>query len=541
MNEGQFLRHGPCDNPDCGSSDACAVYTDHTYCFACQKHTNTDEDGEPQERRRVSNDKQQDLLRGEPFTTSIRAITPETYTFWRYTKGEFKGSPVHLANHYKDGQLIGQKVRFATKDFKVFGKMDDLYGRWLWQRGGKKVVITEGEIDALSVSQVQNNKWPVVSVPNGAQGALKAVKAALDWLETFEQVIFMFDQDEPGQKAAKECAAALRPGKAFIASLPLKDANEMLKAGRDQDIVRAIWNAVEFRPDGIVTMREVKTRAKQPVQWGAPWPFPRLTELTYGRRRGEVVYLGAGTGIGKTDFLTQCISLDSGELDLKVGVLFLEQAPVETAKRVAGKIAAQRFHVPDAGWDQATLDSTLDAMEERNNVFMYDNFGASDWDAVVERITYMASALGCVHIYLDHLTALAAGQEDEKVFLENATERLAGLAMRLNIWLFVVSHLTTPEKGSHEEGARVQIRQFKGSRAIGFWAFGMLGLERNQQSEDQTERNTTYVRILKDRLSGQSVGEVVPLLYDHRTGLLSERDDSFPSTGGAPGDDDIPF
>ena len=34
---------------------------------------------------------------------------------------------------------------------------------------------SEGEIDAMSVSQLQQHKWPVVSVNNGAPAAKKAV------------------------------------------------------------------------------------------------------------------------------------------------------------------------------------------------------------------------------------------------------------------------------------------------------------------------------------------------------------------------------
>ena len=52
------------------------------------------------------------------------------------------------------------------------------------------MTITEGELDALSLSQAQGNKWPVVSVPNGAQGAAKAVAQAITWLETFDEVVF---------------------------------------------------------------------------------------------------------------------------------------------------------------------------------------------------------------------------------------------------------------------------------------------------------------------------------------------------------------
>jgi len=40
MGESKFLRHDCCDN--CDSSDALAVYTDHSYCFACNTYKKTE-------------------------------------------------------------------------------------------------------------------------------------------------------------------------------------------------------------------------------------------------------------------------------------------------------------------------------------------------------------------------------------------------------------------------------------------------------------------------------------------------------------------
>jgi twinkle protein len=457
------------------------------------------------------------------FDATVRGITPETFAHWHYKRGKMSGGDeCHIANHYVEGELVGQKLRLKGKDFKVLGKMDALYGRWLWPRGGKMVVVTEGELDALSVSQAQGNKWPVVSVPNGAQGAEKAIKESIDWLESFERVVFMFDMDEPGRAAAKKCAHLLTPGKAFIATLPLKDANEMLKEGMVKELVSSIWNAAEVRPDGILTLADVKGEALRPVEWGRPWPYEELTKLTYGRRDGETYFLGAGTGVGKTDFLTECITFDLVTLGNNVGVIFLEQDPRETIRRIAGKVGSKRFHVPDGSWTVEDLEAAINTLEgARGKVFMYDNFGSTEWAAVKERITFMATACGCKDIYLDHLTALAAAAEDERKALEDITAEIAMLAKRLKVCIHVVSHLATPEKGSHEEGARVTIRQFKGSRAIGFWAHFMFGLERDQQCEDVSLRHVSTFRVLKDRYTGQSTGKTFLLGYNHETGRLS--------------------
>jgi twinkle protein len=190
----------------------------------------------------------------------------------------------------------------------VVGDLKDalpLFGQHLWRDGGKMVVVTEGEIDAMSVAQAQGLRWPAVSIPNGAQGAAKAIAAAADWLEGFERVVLMFDMDEPGRKAAEEAARVLTPGKVFIAKLPLKDANEMVQAGRSAELVNIPWDAqATARTASSASAMPSTMRLTPPM---AAWPWRGLTEATYGIRRGELYGWGAGVGVGKTTAFKQLI------------------------------------------------------------------------------------------------------------------------------------------------------------------------------------------------------------------------------------------
>lgn len=462
------------------------------------------------------------LLSGEFKPLQKRGLTEDTCRKFGYQVGRDKNDTlVQIAPYYNEsGEMVAQKIRYANKDFKFIGepKKAILFGSNLWG-SGKKLVITEGEIDAMSVSQVQNNKWPVVSIPNGAQGAKKSLAKCLDYLNGFEEVILMFDQDEPGRKAAIECAELFAPGKCKIASLTLKDANECLQAGREQDIIQAIWNAKPYRPDGLVSVADLMDELTKPVEIGYKWWLQPLTDLTFGRRKGEIYGVGAGTGVGKTDFLTQQIAYDITTLGLKVGTVFLEQKPTETAKRVAGKVKGRRFHVPNSGWSN---DELIEAVTSLNGkLVMYDSFGETEWDVIKGKIRFMAVAEGIELIYLDHLTAMA-DTADEKGSLEQIMKEMAGLANELGIIITFVSHLTTPEGKPHEEGGRVTIRHFKGSRAIGFWSYLMLGLERDQQADDPGVRQTTTLRVLKDRYTGQATGSTFYLGYEVTTGRLFE-------------------
>jgi twinkle protein len=517
--DSDFLQHEPC--PSCGSKNNLARYTDgHGYCFGCQHHEKGDGSVPTIQKAKMSSD----FISGDFAALSKRRITEETCRKFGYKVGMTEdGRKVQLAPYYdKDGAMVAQKVRTASKDFWAIGKLSSgqLFGQRLWAAGGKRIIVCEGEIDAMSASQAQGNKWATVSVPTGSSGAKKAIASNLEYLESFSEVILMFDGDSAGQEAAAECVTLFSPGKVKVATLPLKDANDMLVARREDELVRAIWEAKTYRPDGIVTVSDVLEQIGKPLEIGFPWFLDTLTKLTYGRRRGELIGCGAGTGVGKTDFLSSQIAYDVSVLKEKVGVVFLEQQPSETVKRISGKIVGKRFHVPGEDWTTEELLSTAKSLEPY--LFMYNSFGETDWAVVKAKIRYLAVSEGVQLFYVDHLTAMA-NTESERESLEKIMKELAGLANALQVVITYVSHLSTPSDGlSHETGSKVSIKHFKGSRSIGFWSHFMIGLERDQQHEDPLISSTTTLRVLKDRFTGQATGSLIYLAYDPVTGRQFE-------------------
>ena len=157
--------------------------------------------------------------------------------------------------HDPHGKPIGAKVRTKNKVFTYEGDTDgSFFGQHLFFRNSKEksVVITEGELDAASVSEALGD-FPAVSLPSGAAAAKKAMKNNYEWLQQFEKIILWFDNDEPGQKAVKDAANALPPGKVFIATTDAyKDASDALQANDYKAIEQAYWSAKPYRPDGIV-------------------------------------------------------------------------------------------------------------------------------------------------------------------------------------------------------------------------------------------------------------------------------------------------
>ncbi|MEZ2409816.1 toprim domain-containing protein [Bosea sp. RCC_152_1] len=556
-NESEFLYHIACDN--CGSSDANSLYSDgHQFCHKCDTYVHPPKDGGEERGDEVvpRMARSAEFLEGRYDDLEPRGLQERTLRKFGYRIGaRYGGQSVHVGDLYdtKGEELVAQQLRTKDKTFPIVGniKQAGLFGQQAWRSEGKMLVITEGYIDAMSVAQVQDLKWPVVSVTNGAKAAKKSIARAIEWCLGFETIILFFDNDEEGIAAAKECALLFPAGRVKIAAMPdYKDANEALLDGAGKQIIDAIWGAKEYRPDGLLRIKDVKARALADPVIGLPWFDERLTALTYGRRTG-VYCLGAGTGVGKTDFLVQQVQHDVDVLQEKVGLFFLEQPADETLLRVAGKFAGKSFHVPDGTWTKEELEIQLDRLDEDDRIVFYDNFGSTEWDVVAAAIRHLRHAEGIRLFYVDNLTALAAGSDlAEKEALEEMMAAVAMLAKELDVVIHLVSHLSTPEGKSHEEGGRVMIKHFKGSRAIGFWCNFMFGMERDQQHDDPEIATLTTFRILKDRLSGRSTGKVIHFGYAAAQSRLVPSD--APPEGQAHGfrdhtkgstvlDDDVPF
>lgn len=523
--EAEFTHHEPC--PSCGSSDALARYTDgHGYCFSCQYHEQGDNGNGPKPTPGPNRSPPHGtgvLLVGDSRPLIKRGITEETCRKFGYRVAEFQGRTVQVADyHDSDGNVVAQKVRFPDKDFTVLGDMKKagLFGQQLWRDSGKMIVVTEGEIDALSVSQLQQNKWPVVSIPNGAQGAVKAIKKSLTYLSGFASVILMFDMDEPGREAAREAAELFAPGQCKIASLPLKDANEMLKAQRGGEVINAIWSAKTYRPDGIVAGVDLwDAISKDDDKPSLPYPWPMMTEKTCGLRRGELVTLTAGTGIGKS-IMCREIAHHLMKLGETVGYIALEENVKRTALGLIGIELDRPLHISREGVTSEKLKEAFASTVGSGRCYLYDHFGSSDIDNLLSRVRYLAKGCDCGWIILDHLSIIVSGlgDGDERRLIDNAMTALRTLVEETGIGLILVSHLKRPEGKGHEDGAQTSLSQLRGSQAIAQLSDMVIGAERDQQSERPT---LMTVRVLKNRFSGDT-GEVGYLDYHRETGRLQE-------------------
>ena len=512
MTESEFIRHDPC--PDCGSSDALAVYTDgHTYCFSCT--TRTPGDGKQNKLPMQSNVQ----FKGNPQRLNKRGISERTCEKYKIYRDD-----THLRFPYYDssGCLKGFKTRDKLKNFKYEGETTDtLFGQHLFPTSGKRIIVYEGELDAASGWEAMVG-WPHVSLPHGCSSAKKDIQKQIPLLQGYKEIVLFFDNDEPGRRATELAASVLPTGKVTIARMDkYKDASDALQADDAEAIRRAIYDAKPYQPDGIVdgkSLLEAVTTPSPPCNH--KYPFPGLQTMTHGIRYGELTTITAGTGQGKSTFCRQ-LATELLNTDEKVGYIALEESNRRTALGLMSVAVGKALHLGEH--EYTTLKNAYDKTIKNWNLYLYDHFGSLSSDVIYNRIEYMALGLDTKIIFLDHLSILLSGLDgDERRMIDKTMTDLRSLVERTGIKLFLVSHLRRAQSDKAiEDGQRVSIGMLRGSASISQLSDTVLALERDQQSND----NVSTLRVLKNRYSGET-GVAAQLVYDKTTCKFHETTDT---------------
>lgn len=534
--------HQPCD--DCGSSDALTEYMDgHTHCYSCHTTrfpdgTSIEEDLEDMSERVVhmqTNAYEKPQIKG--FFADIKDRNISRATCEKYGVRVVQDSDGKITEHHypyfdKNNNHIANKVRHVeNKSFDAFpvGGMGRavLFGEHTCQQGGKYVTICEGELDALSAYEMLGSKWPVVSIANGAQSAPKNCKNSYAFLNSFENIVICFDNDDNGKKAAEKVASLFEPNKCKIVYKDLKDANDYLKAGRREDYVKTWWAARTYTPAGIINLKDYgEALYDEGQQQTCLYPFEGLNEKLYGIRTGELVTVTAGTGTGKSSVMRELMHHVLNHTNENIGVISLEENVRSTIFHLMSVEASARLYIREVreAFPKEDLSRWQEATVGTGRFYAFDHFGSLKTEEILARVRYMIKALDCKWVFLDHLSILVSGLEgmDERRNIDILMTKLRSLVEETNCALMLVSHLRrTGSDSGHEEGKEVSLAHLRGSQSIAQLSDTVIALERDQQSDDPNIANTTTIRVLKNRYAGET-GVACHMFFNKETGRLTE-------------------
>lgn len=543
------FKHTHLTCPSCEHKGCFSINEDGSgYCFSCKKYTGnvetiTDIKEVLQTKSSGTGSKNkvaytaEDELEGMFGALSDRGITEDTAKkFGVKIVTDTQGKVLqHVYPYFTSNEITASKTRYVDQKYfswKGTPSNTGLFGQQVAPKNGKFITIVEGECDAMAAYELLGSKWPVVSIKSGAAGAVKDVKESLEFLEGYETVVLAFDNDKPGRQASRQVARILKPGSARIMTLPngFKDPNEMLRKNAHSAFIKSFWEAKIYTPSGVLNVSDSREKFKSREKREAvPYPWRGLNDKLYGLRQGELVTLTGGTGLGKSSVTREIEHWLIKTTKHNVGIISLEEDWRRTVDGILSIEANARMYIDHIReqFTEEQIDKMFDILydgKNKNRVWIHAHFGTNDIDEIFSKLRFMIVGCDCKWVVVDHLHMLVSSLEggDERRAIDNIMTRLRSLVEETGAGLILVSHLRRVDgnKG-HENGVETSLSHLRGSQSIAQLSDCVISLERNQQSDDAVEANTTKIRVLKSRYTGD-VGVATSLVYDKETGRLNE-------------------
>ena len=542
--DGELLYHTACIGEDCTSSDAMAVYKKKdgkidAFCFSCQGYFNDSElDGAGVTLQETKVHKIKDI---EVDFSSIESIKCRGWKERGITRFTSEKYGVHteldednnvVSRYYpvtSNGKVVGYKKRTLPKTFIGIGNTkasNELFGQNVFESGQKYLVVTTGEEDAMAFAEVLRNTsggvdyWtPCVSITAGDGSIIKQFKANYEYLASFSKVVLAFDNDEPGQRYLEEAARILPPGKAFIAKFPrgIKDACDMLKAGKAAELKQVFWKAEPFSRVDVLHLSQMWDDFENEdsnVKIPFPGAWSGLNEMMNGgMEKGEITVLGALTSIGKSTLISNIVYNLIENTNFKVGTMYLESTKREVVRDLLSLDAGINLRTKAReGIDIEALKKRFFEGLARKNQFVYvDHQGSISTSEIFDKLNYLAKAEGCDVIVIDPIQA-GVNSSDNAAIIE-FMDTLLKFAKETDTAIIAVSHMKKP---SEDNPHAVSEYQLMGSSSINQIAFNTILLSRDKMNECPVKKSATKLQLVKCRRTGNT-GEAGWLKYDHET------------------------
>lgn len=386
----------------------------------------------------------------------------------------------------RDGELLMAKEREAVDGAKPKPTEADCektaFGWQAIPTAAREVVITEGEIDAMSAWQMG---FPALSVPFGGGSGNKQdwVENDFDYLARFDVVYLALDSDGPGREAAHELSKRIGPERCRIVQIPApyKDSNDLLRDGwTGEDFHLLLKQAKSLDPDELkaasaftdaIIAEFYPPEGGHEVAMETPW---RKFTDKFRFRPGELVVLQGINGHGKTEiagnFVVHGISRGS-----RICVASMEFKPAKWLKRLTRQAAglerpSERYIRDIATWWESQL-------------WVFDVTGKAKSDRLLQVFRYAARRYQIGFFVIDNLAKCGIAEDDyngQKAFVDELTD----FAKEHDATVLLVCH---PRKVDDENKAPGKM-DVKGTGAITDMADSVLSIWRNKPKHEAIEK-----------------------------------------------------
>lgn len=433
-----------------------------------------------------------------------RSLTDKTLADFKIGEIEKNGKHIAVFPYWRDGELVNAKYRNVESKREMrqeAGAEPCLFGWHLIDPKVRSVIITEGEIDAMTLHQMG---FPALSVNAGA-GNHQWVENDWDRLERFSELLICFDNDEAGQKGAAELIQRLGIERCKLVKLPAKDANQFLMDGADLEMFDdAIQKATYVDPQELVGIADYFALVKgmlYPAPGAVTHPFLMLGpehEDCFQFRPGELSVWTGINGHGKSLMLNQVLIglMSQGE---RVCVFSGEMTPASQAMRCVRQLCGTARPMP------AYIDAAADWI--RHRMWIFNVVGSAKISRLLEVFAYAAKRYGISHFVIDSLMMTDVPDDGPGAFTaqKKAVQELSAFAKQYRAHVHLVAH---PRKGKDEMNAPGKL-DIGGSGKITdgadnvFSVYAWLGEDPRPQAEQDAKPRADAMLTLHKQRNGE--------------------------------------
>jgi twinkle protein len=244
-------------------------------------------------------------------------------------------------------------------------------------------------------------------------------------------------------------------------------------------------------------------------------------------RQGEITLFTSGTGSGKSTMIKEIILQLKEETEDNIGMISLEESIGDSAQKFI-----QMFTPEEPTEEQER--KAFDKVFGDNRLILLDHNGAVSDSSLIDQIENLC-LLGCKYLVLDHITIAVSEGTDGKTgneAIDSIMSSLLKIVKKHDVWLGIISHLRKSQGKSFEEGHLASIDDIKGSGSIKQISFDIITFARNLIAQNEEERNTIQLRVLKSRFTGLT-GDCGSAFYDQKTKRLKGQVDFLDYNAGA--------
>jgi twinkle protein len=383
----------------------------------------------------------------------------------------------------------------------------------------KGSVSVSGNCDAASLYQVLGKTYPVVSLPS-ASISDKFIKKNIDYLKSFQEVVYAGELDDAGRRAAEKLYSVMPEKFWYVPLTKWKDANEFLQKGDGTELKWLALKPQRYSPDNFYVSVDAfkKILAEETPYEFTPTPCDALNDMIQGHTKGGMTLYKAQPGVGKTAIFRYFQYDLLKNTNKKIAVLHLEEAKSTTLRGLASyelganvntKLSAERL-----GISEQQVQGALDKFITEDNLVLFE-FTPSDYSdifgAMLDYTRIAITVYGVEYIFLDHVQRLAymAGVEDATRNLTTFAVKVEDMCRQYNVGFNAISHINS-------EGASKYAKSLEESCIIA------IDVTRDKESEDEVVQNTVNFSISGKNRPWSKLGEAGKLFYNQQTTLLEE-------------------